>query len=311
MPSEILNARNKRKTTTEVPEEVVSSTDDQSNSKARRVSTDASASTNANALLTAVVTTSTATANDTFASNSERSESIESIAALIQDLLHSDNAKVKAALLALDLDLEKEKKKCDICVTAGGCLALVGVVKDCLKKATEKIPACNEVTNVNEHSEELITICMALRTIFILTHNLEESRVRISSIGGVEVVVKAMKTFPKCHDLQGAACLVLGNLSSYNLGEKKTVESGGLHVLLAAVNNHLDSAKVCHYAFMTMSDIIKKEDKENIRLLMSLGGATAVVKVREEHRESDAVQIWVRTIGKLIGTEMNSWADEE
>jgi hypothetical protein len=305
MPSEVLNAR-KRKITTEEPEAVVSSTDDQSNSKARRVSTDAHAS----AVTSHTTTEEASIANAASASDVERSDSVENIGALIQDLFHSDNAKVRAALYALDLDLEKDKNKCDIFVTAGGCLALVRVVKECLRKATEKIPACNEVTNLNT-LPELITLSMSLRAIFLLTHNLEESRVGISSIGGVEEVVKAMKTFPKCHYLQGAACLVLGILALCNLGKKKIVESGGLRVLLAAVNNHLDSAKVCQYVFMALSDIIKKENIENIRLLMSIGGATAVVKVREEHREIDAVQIWVRKIGKLIGTEMKSWADEE
>jgi hypothetical protein len=61
----------------------------------------------------------------------------------------------------------------------------------------------------------------------------------------VEAIVKVMETFPKCHDLQASACIVLCNLASCNIGKKKTVESSGLRVLLATIN--LNSANVCWY----------------------------------------------------------------
>jgi hypothetical protein len=109
------------------------------------VSTDASASTSANAPVRAVAT---ATADNASASDVERNESIESIGALIQDLFHSDNAKVDDTLDALAQHLEGDKEKCDIFVKAGGSFTLVQLVNDCLKKASTMIPACDRVTNI-------------------------------------------------------------------------------------------------------------------------------------------------------------------
>jgi hypothetical protein len=51
--------------------------------------------------------------------------------------------------------------------------------------------------------------------------------------------------------------------------------------------------------------IVEKENEESIRLLISLGGATTIAKVREEWPNV------VRSLAKLIGTEMNSWADDD
>jgi hypothetical protein len=72
----------------------------------------------------------------------ENEESIQiSIGKMIQDLFHSDNAKVNATLTALDHDFMKDKKKCECLVTAGGCHALVQLLKKCLDKKIDEIPA--------------------------------------------------------------------------------------------------------------------------------------------------------------------------
>jgi hypothetical protein len=149
-----------------------------------------------------------------------------------------------------------------------------------------------------------------LNVILGLTYYLEESRVGISSLGGVEAVLKVMKTFPKCQALQENACVVLGNLALCNLGRKKIVESDGLHILLAAVNNHLDSLKVCEYACRALSNMVE-ENKEHTELLIKLGGATAVAKVKEEWPDNEDVQDQVQRLAKLLAAEMNSWADGE
>jgi hypothetical protein len=88
------------------------------------------------------------------------------------------------------------------------------------------------------------------------------SRVGITAIGGVEAVVKVMRTFPKCHDLQKCATIALCNLVHNNsIGKNKAVESGGLEVLLAAVNNdldnnNLDSAFFCQKACWALKIIV-------------------------------------------------------
>jgi hypothetical protein len=80
--------------------------------------------------------------------------------------------------------------------------------------------------------------------------------------------------------------------------------------LLAAVNNHLNAALVCQVACWALYHIACGS-KENTKRLISLGGATAAAKIREKWSENDAVQTKVRSLAKLIGTEMNSWVDEE
>jgi hypothetical protein len=79
-----------------------------------------------------------------------------------------------------------------------------------------------------------------------------------------------------------------------------------MEVLLAAANSHLDSTRVCDNACWALSNIVD-ENKENTRLLISLGGAAAVSKVREEWPDDDAVQTKVQRLIKIIATEMNSW----
>jgi hypothetical protein len=305
MSSEATSDR-KRKPTPEA----VGSIDDQSSRKAHRASANASASPNVTLMVKTVAASVSEQGESVSVSDAtQEDESMESIGKLIQDLFHSDNAKVNAALVALDLDLIENENKCEKIQAAGGCLALVQVVVECLKKATGKIPARDRATELDE-LDELQTLDKSLGVIYDLTSYHNESRVGISSVGGVEAIVKAMKTFPKCHDLQASACVVLHNLSRCNLGKKNAVESGGLQLLLAAVNNHLDSVNVCWYVCWILLNIVE-ESKENIRVLISLGGATAVFKVREEWPDNVGVQNKLRSLAKLIGTEINSWADEK
>jgi hypothetical protein len=181
----------------EAPEAVVSS-DDQNpkESKARRVSTGASAS---NVVAPYKTTGNAFIANAPSVSDDGQEMSLDRIGVLIQDLFQSDNMDVGAALDALDLDLGEDENKCKKIHAVGGCFALVQ--QNCLEKAIEKIPACDQVTELNELAE-LKTLHMSLRIIAGLACRHDESRAGIMAIGGVEAVVKVMEVFPKCHHLQ-------------------------------------------------------------------------------------------------------------
>jgi hypothetical protein len=232
----------KRKPTNIVPE-TVSINDDENpkESKARKVSTNASASTAAPLQVDTPVATENATPANTASTATEHEESIKSTAAereesmkdvgkMIQDLFHSDNAKVDAALDALNLDLSGNKNKCEIIVTAGGCLALA-----LLLKKIDSIPVCAKVVELNELAE-LTTLYKTIAVTTNLTFCHHKGRAGITANGGVEAVVKAMKTFPKCQVLQECACAALGNLAYSNVtGKKQAIESGGIEVLLAAL----------------------------------------------------------------------------
>jgi hypothetical protein len=115
-------------------------------------------------------------ANTAFAAT-KGEESIQSIGKLIQDLFHSDNAKVNAALealfLDLDVDLDENKKKCENIHAVGGCHALVQLMKYCLDKAITIIPACDQDTELNELIE-LTALDDTLHAIISLICHLDE-----------------------------------------------------------------------------------------------------------------------------------------
>ena len=131
-------------------------------------------------------------------------------------------------------------------------------------------------------------------------------------VGGVEAVVKVMKTFPKCEMLQKLACRALTNLSCNAPGEKKAIESGGIELLLAAIHNHLNSAVVCETACCALVNIIVVHgSKETKGLLITLGGGAAVAKVRRKWLDNDKVQTQVRQLVKCFATEWKAWDDED
>jgi hypothetical protein len=207
----------------------------------------------------------------------------------------------------LNLDLLGDKDKCDKIQVVGGCLALVLLLKKCLDQATNERLVWNQLTELNELTE-LTTLHKTLHIMIRLSCHVDESKVGIAAIGGVEAVIKVMKTFPKCKELQEFACILLRNLTCCSIGKKRIVEADGIEYLLAAINNHLNSALVCKHSCTALSNIIEKENKEDIRLLISLDGATAIAKVSQEWPDGDATQAWMK-LAKLIGTEMTSWAE--
>ncbi len=241
----------------------------------------------------------------------EEEESPEGVWKMIQDLFRSDNAKVHAALSALFLGLDDEnnKKKRDKIQAVGGCFALVQALKNYLDKAIDSIPACDQVTQSNKHAE-LITLSKTLQVVANLIFRHEESKVGIAATGGVEAVVKVMKTFPKCKLLQENACGALCNLTCNSiLGKANAIASGGIEVHLAAVNNHLGSPDVCEDSFGALVNIVA-DSNENTELLINLGGGAAVAKVRRKWPDNDKIQQHVRRLAKMLAAEMNNWADE-
>jgi hypothetical protein len=118
----------------------------------------------------------------------EEEDSMEGVEKMIEDLAHSDNAKVNAALDALSLDLDKDEEKCDTITALGGCAALARLLKDCLKKAIKKIPQCDQVTELIGLAE-LETIKKTMCVFVLLSHQNKMGRVGILTVGGVEAVV--------------------------------------------------------------------------------------------------------------------------
>jgi hypothetical protein len=97
-----------------------------------------------------------------------------------------------------------------------------------------------------------------------------------------------------------------------SIGKAKAIESGVIiEVLLAAVNNHLDSAYVCVDACWALTYLIQVS-KEYTELLIGLGGCAAVAEVRNKSwLDDEHVQSEVQCLTKLFAAEMNSWVDDE
>jgi hypothetical protein len=219
---------------------------------------------------------------------SEQEASMGRIRKKIQDLSSDNNVKVNAALFMLSMDVKNDPTTRDNIVLAGGCPTLVQLLKNCLEKAIDRIPAFDHVTNLNEPAyAELTTLHRALDLITRFTFQHDESRRSIAAIGGVEAVVKVMKTVPKCQSLQERACAALRNLICKNdAGKNRALESSVIEVLLAATNNHLDSAILCKNACLALRTMIW-DNKENTELLISSGGVAAVSKVRTKWPDFD------------------------
>jgi hypothetical protein len=209
----------------------------------------------------------------------EQEASMRRIEKMIQDLSGSNNEKVVTALIALSMDIRKDPTTRNNMLALDGCDALLQLLKNCLDRAIGEIPACDQVTKLNELAE-LTTLNKTLRVVTNLTFRHEESKVGITAIGGVEAVVKVMKTFPKCHTLQDNACIFLLNLTCHNraTGKKRAAESGGIEVLVAAINNHLGSPILCGYACRALRSIIRG-NKKNAEQLKCLGGEAAISKI--------------------------------
>jgi hypothetical protein len=312
MSSEIEPMNDRKRKPTAEPEAVglVSLSQDQNDntrdSKARRVSTDSSVFSVASTHTTALVKIEPGVASVNAASvpDAEQEESMQSIGAWIQDLFHSDNVKVDAALYDLYLNLDKDNRKCEIIVAEGGCLALVLLVKKFLKKpASRRFPGPDQVMEVDE--VELGILVKSLDVITDLTYHMK-CRSAMSAVGGVEAVVEVMRTFPKRRKLQCSGCHALLNLVYDNIiGMNQAVETGGIEVLLAAANNHLDSDDVCEHAFGALENVISGS-KKNTTLFICSGGGAVAAKVGEEWPDDDGIQTQVRIIAKLIAAEMNS-----
>jgi hypothetical protein len=209
----------------------------------------------------------------------------------------------------LHLKLDEDDKNCEILVTAGGCFVLIHLMNNYLDKAIAGIPACDQVTEWNTHAE-LITLVDTLCVIGRLTCRYDASRVGISAIGGVEAVLKILKTFPKFKALQSAACVLLGNLACCSIGKAKATELGGIEAGLAAVSNHLACAQLCRHACWLLRNIVSGS-KENTKLLISLGGGAAVDKVSTQWPDNKDVRTQVRQLEYSFVAEWKARADKE
>jgi hypothetical protein len=246
------------------------------------------------------------------ASNAGREVSLQNVGRLVQDLFHYGHpAIVRAALDALCVHLKEGSQKCGDIITVGGCAALVQLLKNCLRTATEEIRESREHPISEEllgELSELKTLHKTLYLVTLLMNTHRESRAAMTAIGGVERIVNVMKTFRNCQDLQTLACSALRKLARCNIGRNTAVEAGAMQVLLVAIHDHLGSSDTCGHALYALVNMVK-ESRGNTKLLISLGGAAAVVKVKTKWRDDNVVQPPLRKLAPLLAEELNRWDD--
>jgi hypothetical protein len=198
----------------------------EASSNARRVSTEASSN---------ATSTYASMANDTPAQNhAVPMGSVESIGKLIPDVVV-----VEASLGTLSEDVFDADRGSQILqeiVAVGGCFALVQLAKKFLEKARMGIPNCDQVTELTGFT---MILRNSLRIVADLLFKHVVSQDIISSIGVVELVVKVMKTFPKCEDLQSTACNVLCRFTTNFVVMTKISEAGAFEPYFGCLLGHL------------------------------------------------------------------------
>jgi hypothetical protein len=202
--------------------------------------------------------------------------SAESIGKLVQDLSSPQGAVVDAAL---DVLYRYSKRDFDSLIWAkiaavGGCFALVQLGKKSLESAIEMIPLRSN-SEVNDILLQVATGRLTRSFIIIskMTHVHPMSRYGINSIGGVEVLVKVIKTFPKHSWLQLRACNALCNLTACPVGRERADEVGAIEALLTTIKSNPGNKYIFLYGCRALTHMCKGSF-ERTMLLIGLGGIT-------------------------------------
>jgi hypothetical protein len=310
MATELTNER-KRKST-DAPKDVVSNNDEGLNErKTRRVSDGISIHADTAASTEGLISGDGCDGGDQESlqsgeHNAGREESLQNIGKLVQDLfLYGQPARViRAALDALRVQLNGGPRKCEDFVTVGGCAALVQL----LRAASSLKPAQPLSTEFFHELPEWNTLYKALRLVTLLMGTHLESSVAMTAIGGVETIVNVMKTFRNCKAVTALACFAIRKLALCKIGKNAAVEAGAMQVLLLAIHDHLACKQTCEYALYALVNIVR-DSKENTKLLISLGGAAAVVKVKSKWQDGTDVYPPLRQLAQLLAEELDRWDD--
>jgi hypothetical protein len=310
MSSETTNDR-KRKAT-EAPDPVVSSNTDESESRPRdtttprRVSLEAPSRVSSTHIVapTPVCRSLVAGfASVTHVTIAAPCGSAEGIGKLIQALTCSNGAVVDAAL-----DVMYRYSKHDFgspswakIAAVGGCFGLVQIAKKSLEMAIEIIPLRNQV---NDSHLRVITGRLNRACIIIsnMTYAYPKSRYGINSIGGVEVLVKVMKTFPKHPWLQLRACNALCNLTACPVGRGRAGKVGAIEVLLTTIKSHPENKYIFLYGCRALINMCETSF-ERTKQLIDLGGiSTWPDDFEARHAAKCLLQVVATGIQRLLIT---------
>jgi hypothetical protein len=117
-----------------------------------------------------------------------------------------------------------------------------------------------------------------------------EYQQRAGAAGGVEALVKVLRTHATDAKVQASGCMALTNTCYKNFQNvHRAVEAGGVEAVVEALKTHAASAAVQQHGFRALSQLCAT-DVQNVRRAVEAGGVEAVVEALKTHAASAAVQ---------------------
>jgi hypothetical protein len=252
---------------------------------------------------------------------------VKKLAALIHDVFDPDPAVVQSTLDTLQKSIDEDLAIKDkslrtferLFVAAGGSDDSVLLLKEQLSKVTHSLPMSTLVPDFAEiddaeTSAELKILSTALKQVGSLTcspcDREETIRLEFIKCGCVKVVVKAMRKFPHCAELQWDACIILWNLLQSSDGKKIGLRAGAMKALLAAVKNHPTEYHICNDALDTLGTLVEG-NLGCTQLLMGMDAVAVASKALEDwSADSDAHAAARRLLGLFV-TELNTLLNKD
>jgi hypothetical protein len=247
---------------------------------------------------------------------------VKELASLIHDVFDPDPSVVQSTLdtlqKSIDEDLNIEDKSLRtferLFVAAGGCKDSVLLLKEQLSTVTHSLPMSTLIPDFKEIDDaetaaELKILSTAIKQVCTLTcapcDPEETIRVEFVKRGCVKVVVKAMRKFPRCAELQWDACIILWNLLQSSEGRKSGLKAGAMGALLTAVKNHPAEYHICNDALDTLGTLIEGS-LSCTRRLMGMDAVTVASRALDDWpADSDAHGAARRLLGLFV-TELNA-----
>jgi hypothetical protein len=252
----------------------------------------------------------------------EKEMQTQKLASQIRRLFHPDPAVVQSTLdslqASIDGDLGISVKSLRtferLIVATGACKDYILLLQDQLTKVTDYLPMCTVIPDLadicdEDIAAELKILTTTLKQVCNLTSSPsdpEESiRVDFTKRGCVKAVVKIMKKFPLCAEVQWDACVVLQNLLQSPEGKKRGMKAGAMKALVAAVNNHPGDIRIANDALDTLGTLIEGSF-ESTRLLMSMDAVTVASTVLGDWPKGSGAHTAARRLLGLFVQELQA-----
>jgi len=111
----------------------------------------------------------------------------------------------------------------------------------------------------------------------------------LAQIGGIQVIIEAMRTFPLDLELQICGCRAIWNVSGTAENQLAFVEAGGLDVIMDGMDGYLDIPDMQEQALAALGNLGAVE--ANLERMMEKGIVGRIVEAMNKHAENVDVQM--------------------